>query len=164
MNQIQSQITLSDIVKFSVENLNLVVCDGEILTLFGPSGSGKTTILRIIGGLEKPESGIVKFGDKIASDAHIFLEPEDRGVGMVFQDSSLFPHLTVSQNIIFGLRKDDDAIKRERLDSMLNMTKLMGLENRFPHQLSGGEQQRVALAERLQLIHPLFCLMSLLPT
>ena len=137
MNQIQSQITLSEIVKFSVENLNLVVYDGEILTLFGPGGSGKTTILRIIGGLEKPESGIVKFGDKIASDSHSFVEPEDRRVGMVFQDSSLFPHLTVSQNIIFGLRRYNAAIKRERLDSMLNMTKLMGMEDRFPHQLSG---------------------------
>ena len=149
MNQIQPQLSLSEIVKFSVESLNLVVHNSEILTLFGPSGSGKTTILRIIAGLEKPESGIVKFGDKIASDSHIFLEPEDRGVGMVFQDSSLFPHLTVSQNIIFGMRKDNATIKRERLNSMLNMTKLMGLEDRFPHQLSGGEQQRVALARAL---------------
>ena len=149
MNEIQPQLSLFEIGKFSVESLDLVVYEGEILTLFGPSGSGKTTILRIIAGLEKPESGIVKFGDKIASNSHIFVEPEDRKVGMVFQDSSLFPHLTVSQNVIFGLRKDNAAIKRERLDSMLNMTKLMGLEDRFPHQLSGGEQQRVALARAL---------------
>lgn len=149
MDQNKPQLSLSEIVKFSIKNLNLVVYEDEILTLFGPSGSGKTTILRIIAGLERPESGVVKLGDRIAYDAHVFVEPEDRKVGMVFQDSSLFPHLTVSQNIIFGLHKESDAIKSERLDHMLDMTKLVGLEDRLPHQLSGGEQQRVALARAL---------------
>ncbi|MDP1779985.1 MAG: ABC transporter ATP-binding protein [Anaerolineales bacterium] len=133
----------------AVDDISFTLRSGEILALVGPSGCGKTTTLRLIAGLERPDSGSLHIkGQLVASPGH-FTPPEKRGIGMVFQDHALFPHLTVSGNVKFGLKGQPAAIARE---TTLGMLKLVGLENfgeRYPHQLSGGERQRVALARAL---------------
>ncbi len=121
---------------------------GELLVIVGPSGCGKTTLLRLIAGLERPDSGeILLHGNTVAS-AHAWVPPEDRNVGMVFQDFSLFPHLTVRQNVVFGLSPFSQAQIRHA-DDLLRLLGLTDLLDRYPHQLSGGEQQRVAVARAL---------------
>ncbi|WP_460128548.1 ABC transporter ATP-binding protein [Thermococcus prieurii] len=127
--------------------VDLSVKDGEFLTLLGPSGCGKTTTLRIIAGLEKPDSGRVLFGGTDVTG----LEPNERNIGIVFQDYALFPHMTVFKNIAFGLemRKLPRAEVERRVRWALELVGLEGLENRYPEQLSGGQQQRVALARAL---------------
>jgi ABC-type Fe3+/spermidine/putrescine transport system ATPase subunit len=131
----------------ALDEVNLTVPDGSITAVVGPSGCGKTTMLRIIAGLEVPDSGRVLFNDEDITD----LPPRDRKVGMVFQDLALFPHLTVLDNIAFGLvargYEQDEA--RKRAKSLIKLLRLEGLEKRYPHQLSGGQQQRVALARAL---------------
>lgn len=133
----------------AVNDISLTLRSGEILALVGPSGCGKTTTLRLIAGLERPDSGSLHIkGELVASPEH-FTPPERRGVGMVFQDHALFPHLPVFENVKFGLKGQSAAVARETTQGML---KLVGLENfgeRYPHQLSGGERQRVALARAL---------------
>jgi spermidine/putrescine ABC transporter ATP-binding subunit len=131
----------------AVENANLTVEPGVLLSLLGPSGCGKTTTLRIVAGFEAPDSGRVVIGDRDVSA----LAPDKRGLGMVFQNYSLFPHMSVGENIAFGLRmarRPRDEIGR-RVREMLELVRLPGHEERFPHQLSGGQQQRVALARSL---------------
>ncbi|MCD6373139.1 MAG: ATP-binding cassette domain-containing protein, partial [Thermococcus sp.] len=115
--------------------------DGEFLTLLGPSGCGKTTTLRIIAGLERPDSGEVLFDGRKVND----LPPYERNIGIVFQDYALFPHMTVFKNIAFGLemRKLPRAEIERRVGWALELVGLEGLENRYPEQLSGGQQQRV---------------------
>jgi len=127
--------------------VDLSVRDGEFLTLLGPSGCGKTTTLRIVAGLEKPDSGRVFFGGRDVTD----LEPSERNIGIVFQDYALFPHMTVFKNIAFGLemRKLPREEVERRVQWALELVGLSGLENRYPEQLSGGQQQRVALARAL---------------
>lgn len=135
---------------FSIENLNLSVSEGEILTLVGPSGCGKTTTLRLIAGFERPDSGQIIIGGRSVSDSKKHVPPEKRGVGMVFQDYALFPHLTVLENVSFGLPSKRNG-RHKHIDPM-NMIRLVGLEalaSRYPHELSGGESQRVALARAL---------------
>ena len=149
-------IGLHDVVKrvgqekvTAVSRLSLEVCRGEIVSILGPSGCGKTTTLRLMAGLERPDSGrIVINGRVVASDGG-FVPPERRNVGIVLQGFALFPHLTVRQNIAFGLRGGDRARNAERVDGMIRLTGLGGLEGRYPDQLSGGQQQRVALARAL---------------
>jgi molybdate transport system ATP-binding protein len=119
----------------------------SVTVLFGPSGSGKTTILRCLAGLERPDRGHIRFGDELwfeAASKH-FLPPQSRGIGYLFQDYALFPHLTVARNIAYGLH-DTGPIWRRRVGEMLEKFQLTGLESRYPHQISGGQQQRVALA------------------
>ena len=128
-----------------VEDVDLVLRRGELLTLVGPSGCGKSTLLRMIAGLEPADTGRVL----LAGDDVSHLAPERRRVGFVFQESALFGHLRVDQNIAFGLRHLDRAARRARVDEMLELVKLSGLGRRYPHQLSGGEQQRVSLARAL---------------
>ncbi len=125
----------------------LRVRDGEFMTLLGPSGCGKTTTLRIIAGLEKPDSGRVFFGDRDVTE----LKPYERNIGIVFQDYALFPHMTVFKNVAFGLemRKLSREEIERRVREALELVGLSGLENRYPEQLSGGQQQRVALARAL---------------
>jgi molybdate transport system ATP-binding protein len=121
-----------------------------VLVLFGPSGSGKTTILRCLAGLETPTSGTVRFGNEawFDSQARVNLRPQQRGVGYLFQQYALFPHLTVRQNVDFAVRRDGKDAAR-RTDEMLHRFELTQIESRLPGQISGGQQQRVALARTL---------------
>lgn len=122
----------------AVDNLSLDLYPGEILALIGPSGCGKTTTLRMIAGFETPDSGQVLLHDQEITH----LAPERRGIGMVFQDYALFPHLTVAENIIFGAKdKSPETVER-----YLSMVSLEGYGTRYPDELSGGQQQRIALS------------------
>lgn len=132
--------------KPAVENLSLEVEKGSIVTLLGPSGCGKTTTLRLIAGFERADSGIITLAGKIVSDEYTWMPPEKRGIGMVFQDYALFPHLNVFDNIAFGYKEKD---KRQRVMEVLELVNLAGYEKRYVHELSGGQQQRVALARAL---------------
>jgi len=122
----------------------------SVLVLFGPSGSGKSTILRCLAGLERPDDGTIQFGGQrwFDSRSRENLPPQQRGVGYLFQQYALFPHLTVRQNVAFGMRADADATG-QRVEELLEKFGLAGLEQRLPSQLSGGQQQRVALARTL---------------
>lgn len=124
-----------------LKDFSLQVKKGEILALLGPSGSGKSTVLRLVAGLENPISGDIVLDGKSV----VKLAPEKRRVGMVFQDYALFPHLNVRKNIAFALKNKKDPL----VDQLLELTKMKGFDNRFPHELSGGEKQRVALARTL---------------
>jgi len=131
----------------AVKELDLVVEQGQILTILGPSGGGKTTTLRLIAGFEAPDAGTVEIGDTVVASPEVFVPPEQRRVGMVFQDYALFPHLSVADNIAYGLPKGEK--RNARLRDILALVGLTGLASRMPHELSGGEQQRVALARAL---------------
>jgi iron(III) transport system ATP-binding protein len=133
----------------AVNDISFELSAGEILALVGPSGCGKTTTLRIIAGLERPDSGIVCLNDQVVASESVFIPPEKRGVGMVFQDHALFPHLTVAENIAFGLRGQSTAQVKQAVGEMLHLVGLLPLSKRYPYALSGGERQRVALARAL---------------
>jgi iron(III) transport system ATP-binding protein len=135
----------------AVKNCDLEVGSAEILALLGPSGSGKTTLLRLIAGFEKPDEGRILISGRMVVDVanSVWVAAEDRGVGMVFQDYALFPHLTVAQNIRFGLRRMSKKERQIRVEELLRLTELVGYTDRYPHELSGGQQQRVALARAL---------------
>ena len=133
-----------------VEGVGFELQEGEIGCLLGPSGCGKTTLLRAIAGFEPVQQGGIWLGTRQVSGADIdHVEPEHRGIGMVFQDFALFPHLSVADNISFGLRGASSAEKRARVTELLEHVGLEGYGPRYPHQLSGGQQQRVALARAL---------------
>ncbi|MBF2014722.1 MAG: ABC transporter ATP-binding protein [Rivularia sp. T60_A2020_040] len=133
----------------AVNNVSLTLQEGDILALLGPSGCGKTTLLRIIGGFEYPQTGEVKIGkDKVCSPVS-WIPPEKRDIGIVFQDYALFPHLTVAENVAFGLKNSDKRQTKQRVSQILNLVRLDTLEKRYPYELSGGQQQRVALARAL---------------
>ena len=134
-----SEIVLSD--------FNLDVWNGSIVGILGISGSGKTTALRLLAGFDKPDTGIIEMRNRVISSEDTFLPPEERNVGMVFQDYALFPHLNVEKNISFGLSRDE--IKSGRLEEVLSMCNLETYRNKFPQELSGGQQQRVSLARAL---------------
>lgn len=133
----------------AVQDVSFALEHGEILTLVGPSGCGKTTMLRIIAGLERPDAGLVCLDGREVASPSRFVPPEQRGVGMVFQDHALFPHLTVFENVAFGLRGRKAVEIQQQARLMLDLVGLSALEKRFPHALSGGERQRVALARAL---------------
>ncbi len=133
-----------------VDDIGIEVEAGEIVCLLGPSGCGKTTTLRVAAGLEKQKRGRVVIDGRVVSEKGRHLPPEERAVGLIFQDFALFPHLTVAENIAFGLRRTTPGAEREKLvGEYLARVDLKGYEGQFPHQLSGGEQQRVALARAL---------------
>ncbi|MDT8409608.1 MAG: ABC transporter ATP-binding protein [Wenzhouxiangellaceae bacterium] len=132
-----------------VKGLSFGLDTGEIGCLLGASGCGKTTALRAIAGFEPLRKGSIRINGREVSTPHRQVAPEKRGVGMVFQDHALFPHLTVKANIAFGIRRLGDAEQRARIGELLALTGLAGLELRYPHELSGGQQQRVALARAL---------------
>ncbi|MFB6105642.1 MAG: ABC transporter ATP-binding protein [Halobacteriaceae archaeon] len=133
----------------AVAGLSLSVRDGELLTLLGPSGCGKTTTLRLLAGLERPDGGqITVAGRSVAGGGH-FVPPEDRDVGIVFQDFALFPHLTVAENVAFGLTDADQEATEARVSELLSLVGLEGHRDQNPQQLSGGQRQRVALARSL---------------
>ncbi|WP_337287356.1 ABC transporter ATP-binding protein [Candidatus Methylomirabilis sp.] len=133
----------------AVEEISFSVEQGEILVLLGPSGCGKTTTLRLIAGFEAPDGGRIEIGGRTVAHNTIFLPPEQRGVGMVFQDYALFPHLTVQENVAFGLRHLGAEQQRNRIAESLDLVGLSTLHGRYPYELSGGQQQRVALARAL---------------
>ncbi|MFB6111892.1 MAG: ABC transporter ATP-binding protein [Halobacteriaceae archaeon] len=134
----------------AVESLDLAVHEGELLTLLGPSGCGKTTILRMLAGLEQPDTGRITVGERTVadSDGTTFVPPEDRNVGLVFQDYALFPHLTVAENVAFGLDGGVDA-NTDRVTELLELVGLEAQRDAPPEELSGGQKQRVALARSL---------------
>ena len=134
----------------AINRIQLEIEKGEMLTMLGPSGCGKTTTLRCIAGLEKPEEGdIIIDGQPMLSQG--FVPPSKRGIGMVFQNYAVWPHMKVLSNIVYGLKlqKIPKTEMRERAHQVLELVGLAGLENRYPAQLSGGQQQRVALARAL---------------
>ena len=132
-----------------IDDLSLDVEKGEIVCILGESGSGKTTLLRLIAGFEVPNHGEIAIDEEKLSGAGVFRPPEIRGIAMVFQGNSLFPHLTVSRNIAYGLHTFGAAERDERLRDILELTGLEYLAERYPHELSGGQQQRVAVARAL---------------
>ena len=132
-----------------VEDLSFEVHTGEIFALLGPSGCGKTTTLRLIAGFERADAGEICVDGQCFEGAKTHLPPETRGVGIVFQEYALFPHLNVSQNVAFGLKKLPANLRDERVMTVLEMVGMTPLKDRKPHQLSGGQQQRVALARSI---------------
>ena len=151
-----------DTAALMIRNLNLSYQDGlivddvtlglkpqELGCLLGPSGCGKSTLLRAIAGFQELDSGEIWLDNELLSTERRRIPPEDRGVGMVFQDIALFPHLTIEDNIAFGLTGWSDTSQRERIAELLDLIGLIGLGQRYPHELSGGQQQRVALARAM---------------
>ena len=156
-----SEIKLKSIVKnfggnsIAVDNLSEIFPDGEFVCLLGPSGCGKTTTLRMIAGLETPDSGEISYGEKIffSSNSGEFIKTENRNLGLMFQSYALWPHMTVFKNIVFGLEMQKKSLD-EKEKRYLELEKLFHLENfrdRYPSELSGGQQQRVALARMLAM-------------
>lgn len=133
----------------AVDNISFDVSSGKLLALLGSSGCGKTTTLRLIAGLERPDSGEIWLNDQLVAGPNTWVEPEKRKVGMVFQDYALFPHMSVESNVAFAIPHLPRREKRERIQEMLSLVGLGSHGKRFPHQLSGGQQQRVALARAL---------------
>ncbi|MDR1657200.1 MAG: ATP-binding cassette domain-containing protein [Deltaproteobacteria bacterium] len=122
---------------------------GEMVGLAGPSGQGKSTLLRLISGLERPNKGCITIEGRLVASPVAHIEPEDREVGLVFQDYGLFPHMTVSQNIAYGLFRLSRAERKKRVNVMLDLIRMSDLAGRHPYELSGGQQQRVAVARAL---------------
>lgn len=147
-------ITLDNVNKrygetLAVEDISFAVDPGEILVLLGQSGCGKTTTLRLIAGLERPDSGVISINNEIVSGNGKWIAPERRRIGMVFQDYALFPHLTIRQNIAFGLNQIKREQRNKRVKEMLELIELPDKADAYPHELSGGQQQRIALARAL---------------
>ena len=129
-----------------IHNISFDVAEGELVCLLGPSGSGKTTTLRLIAGFEKPENGSIQLNGETVSSKKKILRPQKRNVGFLFQDYALFPHLTVAENISYGLSGQNKKQIKEQTWEMLSQIRLLDHADKYPHELSGGEQQRVALA------------------
>ncbi|BFM06292.1 ABC transporter ATP-binding protein [Halioxenophilus aromaticivorans] len=138
-----------DSSQYIVKQLNLALAEGGIACLLGPSGCGKTTVLRAIAGFHGIDQGDIRLGGRVLSNAQYTEPPERRQIGLVFQDYALFPHLTVVQNIAFGLYKQATAEQAAVCEQMLALVQLSDMAGRYPHELSGGQQQRVALARAL---------------
>ena len=132
-----------------IKNIDFELSEGEIACLLGASGCGKTSLLRSIAGFEKTSQGEIQIRGNIVNDKTTYIPPEQRHIGMVFQDFALFPHLNVNNNIAFGLHGFDKKSKNKRVQELLEMIGLLDIGEKFPHQLSGGQQQRVALARAL---------------
>ncbi|SFL91864.1 ABC transporter ATP-binding protein [Variovorax sp. OV329] len=133
----------------AVDNFTLMLDAGRIGCLLGPSGCGKTTVLRAIAGFEPLRAGAIFLGEKLLSSATVHVPPEQRRVGMMFQEYALFPHLDARENVGFGLRRQPQAQRDARVAEMLALVGLADAGGRYPHELSGGQQQRVALARAL---------------
>lgn len=136
-----------------VKDCSITVEDKKILTILGPSGSGKSTLLSCIAGIELPKSGVIKLNEKVLFDEtlHLNLPPEKRNIGFVFQNYALWPHMTVEKHLIFPLKAKNlgKSLIKEKSEIIISMLRLEDKVNKYPHQLSGGEQQRVALGRAL---------------
>lgn len=133
----------------ALNHVSLTVEQGRTIALLGESGSGKTTLLRLVAGFEEPDSGTIDLGDlRIASGRHS-LPPEERNVGVVFQDAALLPHLTLRQNIAFGLQRLPEEERKRRVDAIVELVRAGDAQHRYPHQVSGGQAQRAALGRAL---------------
>ncbi|WP_011578893.1 MULTISPECIES: ABC transporter ATP-binding protein [Chelativorans] len=137
----------------AVDDISLVLSEGEMLAMLGPSGCGKTTTLRMLAGLEHPTSGSIRIGETVLANGRKSVPPEDRGIGMVFQSYALWPHMKVFDNVAYGLklRKVPKAEIAQRVSNVLAIVDMAPYSDRFPAQLSGGQQQRVALARAIAL-------------
>lgn len=133
----------------AVDHVSFEIQEGESLAIFGPSGSGKTTLLRLIAGLELPDEGDIHINGALMSRGGQAVPPHQRGIGFMFQTAALWPHMTVAQNILFGLHELSYPAAEGRLAELLEQTELHGLEKRYPSELSGGEKRRVSLARTL---------------
>lgn len=144
-----SQLNVTLAGQAILQNIAFELHAGEILGLVGPSGCGKTTLLNTIAGFIAQQNGEISIAGKAAINSKNMLAPEKRQVGMIFQDYALFPHLTVEQNIAFGINKLAKSAQYERVEQMLALLALSGFNKRYPHELSGGQQQRVAIARAI---------------
>jgi len=142
----------------ALSDVTLVVHPGEVVAVVGESGCGKTTLLRLVAGLEVPDGGEIRIRGRDVAGGRAWVPPERRGVGMVFQDFALFPHMTALQNVVYGLASLPRRERRSRADAMLDLVGLAGHGDRYPHQLSGGQQQRVSLARALAPVPSLLLL------
>ncbi|MEM7790945.1 MAG: ABC transporter ATP-binding protein [Verrucomicrobiota bacterium] len=147
INQISKTFARNEVA--AVRDVSFSVGEGELLSLIGESGSGKTTLLRMIAGLEVPEKGEIHFKDQCYCGADIWVPPERRQVGLVFQGGALFPHMTVAQNIGYAIIGGDKDERGATIKDHLSLVRLLDKDKRYPHELSGGERQRVALARAL---------------
>ena len=132
-----------------LDNLSLNIDEYEIISLIGPSASGKSSLLRIIAGFENISSGKVKLNGLIVDDRSTIVQPQNRNIGIIFQDLALFPHLSCKDNIIFGITNYSENHKRQRLDRLCNLLDITSIKDKFPHEISGGQQQRIAIARAL---------------
>lgn len=132
-----------------VSDLSFHIPESEVACLLGASGSGKTTVLKLIAGFLKPQSGHIKLGDAVIADARHAMPPQARRIGLVFQHHALFPHLSVAGNVLFGCRRKQQGEKKAMLDTLLEDFGIAQHRDRYPHEISGGEQQRVALARAI---------------
>ena len=139
----------SEILPWVLAGYSLAMEAGERLGIAGPSGQGKSTLLRIIAGLERPQKGSVTIDGRQVSGPGLHVHPEDRRVSMVFQDYGLFPHMTVTENVAYGLFRQSRGERRQQVEAMLELTRMKDFARRYPYELSGGQQQRVALARAL---------------
>jgi len=130
-----------------IKNINLEIEKSDRVAILGPSGCGKSTLLRLIAGLEKPNLGQITIDETVVSTEKFVVPPEKRKIGLVVQEKALFPHLSVYDNIGFGIKKNID--KKSITNDLLELLKIDSLRNKYPHEISGGEQQRVALARSL---------------
>ena len=142
-------VTRSFGAETAVEDLTLSVYEGELLTLLGPSGCGKTTTLRLLAGLDRPDGGRIRVDEETVAGPDSFVAPDDRDVGLVFQSFALFPHLTVAENVAFGIDDWPAAEREERVTELLDLVDLADYGDHSPDDLSGGQRQRVALARSL---------------
>lgn len=146
MNKVEVSFNETNVLK----NLSFTLLAGEILCLLGPSGCGKTTALKAIAGLVKPQQGQIDlFGGSVFSANTIDVPPQQRSVGFIFQDYALFPHMTIGQNIAYGLPDLNKEEKQQRIEESLQLVELTDMQQRYPHELSGGQQQRIAVARAL---------------
>jgi len=132
-----------------IDDLDLIIEDGEIVALFGPSGGGKSTVLKAVAGLLEGVSGQIQIGEQVVLCDSANATPESRNTGLIFQDYALFPHLTVAENIGFGLTKITKAERGKKVKDMLALIQMVELAERYPHELSGGQQQRIAIVRAL---------------
>ena len=132
-----------------LDNFSMKLIKGEVVSLLGPSGCGKTTLLRLASGIEKVQYGEIKLNNEIISSSKVHLNPEKRVIGYVFQDCALFPHLTILQNIFFGLNKIEIINQTKKIKNLMNEINISDLSDYYPHELSGGQQQQVALVRAM---------------